>query len=136
MKTMLIRTALLGTVLALPGGVLAQQGPTTVSRPPDGRENIPVQVTNNGWLDVGVYAVVAGVPQYLGEVPGLSSGQLKLAADWVSTGDVRLLADPIGGFGHYLTEPLRPLRGDLIQLRLEDDLRFSTVDIRSTVSSG
>lgn len=132
-------TAVLAGAFALPVGVRAL-GQAVAAVPP--REAVPanaavqesqqarVHVENDGWLDIGVYAVVTGVPMYLGHVGGLSEETFDLPEN-LRTSDLRLLADPIGGFGHYLTEPLRLSPGDLVDLKVEDDLRFSTFTIRS-----
>lgn len=134
----MVRSALslaaLSGFLALPAGLVAQSvepaaAPREATRSAPGREEIRVHVKNDGWLNISVYAVVSGVPMYLGTVTGLRDDTFDFPEGWQATSDVRLLADPIGGVGHYLTEPLRLNTGDFVELRVTDDLRFSTVGI-------
>lgn len=132
-KRSMIGTGLLVAALAVPGLLAAQ---TARNRTDGPAMKTRVQVLNDGWLDVGVYAVVSGDPMYLGHVTGLSEATFDFPEGWETGGDVRLLADPIGGFGHYLTEPIHASMGDVIQLRLADDLRFSTFSLRGPAAQG
>ena len=133
-KTTIMALALV--LLTLPAGLAGQSGRSAGATPPRDTHavappsRIQVHVKNDGWLDISVYAVVSGSPSYLGRVTGLSEGTFYVPDDWQATGDVRLLADPLGGFGHYLTEPLRLSPGDMVDLRVADDLRFSTYSLR------
>ena len=88
-----------GCALAGPQGARATQ----IS---PGARLVPVRVTNNNVLDVDIYAVGHGEAMWLGQAISLRTTTFHLPAWFVRHGPVRLLIDPVGGFGHYYSDPV------------------------------
>lgn len=89
-----------------------------------------VEVENNNWADVVVYGVRNGVRTRLGTVTSMGRERFVLPAGLLGGGaDLRLLADPIGGATPYLFPPVLVQRGQRIELRLENNLRMSSVAV-------
>lgn len=122
-KAMLLATAgmiLLLVACASSRGV--QVGSQAVDRA------VAVQVHNENTSDMDVYAMSGGQFVRLGTVTAMSSDTLSLPATAVQRGsDLRLLADPIGGFGAYLSDPVLVSTGDVIVMRIGTDLAQSSV---------
>jgi len=92
---------------------------------------LALQVQNDNTSDVDVYAMSGGQVTRLGTVTGLSSDTLRVPAHVVARGtDLRLLADPIGGFGAYLSDPVLVSSGDVIVFRIGSVLAQSSVITR------
>jgi len=92
---------------------------------------LPLQVQNDNTADVDVYAMSGGQVTRLGTVTGLSSDTLQIPATAVTRGtELRLLADPIGAYGAYLSDPILASTGDVLVLRVASQLALSTVVTR------
>lgn len=122
-------------LFGLPAAVAAQQAPTSPEA--QNREQTPempvidVVVHNNAWLDMHVYVVQSGLTESLGMVTGLSADTLMLPRTIAESGqDMRILADPIGGFGSYLSPTLLVDPGDEIDVDIENNLDLSQVTTR------
>ncbi|NIQ53638.1 MAG: hypothetical protein GWM92_09960, partial [Gemmatimonadetes bacterium] len=71
-----------------------------------GDGEIRVEVDNDNYLDVAVFAMHDQAATRLGTVSGLSSATLSVPGQWVVMGRLRLLVDPIGSAEAYLTEDI------------------------------
>jgi len=92
---------------------------------------LPVQVQNDNTSDVDVYVMSGGQVNRLGTVTALSSDTLKIPATAVTRGtNLRLLADPIGATGAYLSDPILVSSGDVLVFRVASQLALSTVTTR------
>lgn len=92
---------------------------------------VQVQVRNDNTSDMDVYAMSGGQFTRLGTVTAMTSDTLSLPATAVRRGpDLRLLADPIGGFGAYLSDPVLVSTGDVIVMRIAASLAQSSVITR------
>lgn len=128
--------ASLALALALVGGVSVgtrtasaqsvERQPSRVEAMDDG--TVQVQVRNNGWRDVRVYAVRQGRRYRLGMVTGLTSATLRIPRHLLPDSfGVQLLAVPMGaGRGHvspivYVTE------GERLFWSLESNLNLSSL---------
>ncbi len=89
-----------------------------------------VRVVNDNWHDITVYALRAGYRRRLGTVTSFTSRVFTLPqAFLIPSDDLRLIADPIGRRGAYVSEPLLVNRGDVVEWRLRNNLGFSNVFI-------
>ena len=67
---------------------------------------VKVEVVNDNTSDVVVYAIAGGTSTRLGMVTAKTTQTLTLSPQIASRSDVRILVDPIGGFGAYFSDPL------------------------------
>jgi hypothetical protein len=89
-----------------------------------------IEVQNNNWADIVVYAVRNGMRTRLGMVTSMTRERFALPASvFASTGDVQLLADPIGGGRPYLFPPVTVQQGQRVELRLENHLPLSSLSV-------
>ena len=88
---------------------------------------VVVHVENHNWLDMHLYASRAGGPlRSLGMVASMSSGTFRLPADLAASGtDLRMVADPIGGSGIYVSQPLLVSPGGEILVAVQNTLALS-----------
>jgi len=97
-----------------------------------GGSDVPVvEVTNNNWSDVVVYAVRETGPRVrLGMVTSMGTQVLRLPQGIVNTiGGIRLVASPIASSSQFQTEPMNVWPGQTIELRIENHLGISTVQV-------
>lgn len=94
-------------------------------------EEIRVEVRNDNYLDVTVYVMRDGMSYRLGDVTGSSSATLEIPPSQVLAAlGIRLLVNPIGSRGAYLSEPIMANPGDTIALRVASVLRMSSWSVR------
>ncbi|HEX7089650.1 MAG TPA: hypothetical protein VF192_05910 [Longimicrobiales bacterium] len=102
-----------------------------------GEEGVPapaprvfIEVENHNWADIVVYAVRNGMRTRLGMVTSMNRERFPVPAGLLaSSGDVQLLADPIGGATPYLFPPVMVQQGQRVELRLENHLPLSSVSV-------
>ncbi len=93
-------------------------------------ERTTVRVVNDNWHDITVYAVRAGFRRRLGIVTSFTSRVFTLSPTLlIPSGELRLIADPIGRRRVYVSEPLLVNAGDVVEWRLRNNLGFSNVFI-------
>ena len=83
------------------------------------------RVTNNGWLDVNVYASRGGSRQRLGMVTGQSSQVFRFPRHFIDARGVRLFIDPIGSAQGYSTELIAVAPGQQIELVVQQRISMS-----------
>jgi hypothetical protein len=98
----------------------------------DGRESsatepVTVQVSNNNWLDIVIYAAQGGNRTRLGSVPTGSTVDLPLPTPFVSRSGIQLIAAPIGARVSFTSEQLTVLPGQTVEFRIENHLAISSV---------
>jgi len=85
--------------------------------------DIHIRVANRNWSDVTVYALVGSSRMRLGTVISMSEQIFVLPrAVSASTGELRLLIDPIGTWRGYMTEAIMAFPGQVIELNVENNL--------------
>ena len=67
---------------------------------------VSLAVTNQNWLDVVVYAVRGLTRVRIGQVAGNESAELSIPKNAVVTGQVQLMADPVGSSERYFTDSI------------------------------
>ncbi len=91
-------------------------------------ERTTVQVNNDNWHDITVYAIRSGYRRRLGTVTSFTSRVFTLPpAFLIHSGGLRLIADPIGSRGSHVSEPLFVNAGDVVEWRLRNNLGLSDV---------
>ncbi len=89
-----------------------------------------VRVINDNWNDITVYAVRNGYRRLLGNVTSFSSRVLTLPRTLlIPNHELRLIADPIGRRGVYVSEPLVVNTGDVVEWTLRNNIRLSNIFI-------
>ena len=89
-----------------------------------------VRVINDNWNDITVYAVRNGYRRRLGTVTSFTSRVLTLPPTLLIPSDgLRLVADPIGSRGVYVSEPLVVNAGDVVEWTVRNNIRLSNIFI-------
>lgn len=89
-----------------------------------------VRVENQNYADMNVYVVQSGMRRRLGTVPGLSTHRFTLPRDVpLETMDIRLLADPVGGVGTYLSPAVQVHPGQEMDLTVAAALHLSSLAV-------
>ena len=83
------------------------------------------RITNNGWLDVNVYASHGGSRQRLGMVTGQNTHVFRLPRNMLDARGVRLVIDPIGSPHGYQTELISMSPGQQIELVVQQRISMS-----------
>jgi hypothetical protein len=91
---------------------------------------VKVNVQNDNFYDVVVYAVVSGVKTRLGSVVGHGKQLLRVPASLLSLGSLQLFADPIGGERGAVLEPIAVGPGQQVSVTLMPSLNMSYVSVR------
>ncbi|HEX2190255.1 MAG TPA: hypothetical protein VHG51_15210 [Longimicrobiaceae bacterium] len=94
------------------------------------RESPVVRVTNNNWSTMTLYAVRGTSRFRLGMVNSMGSAVFRLPPSLAAgASGLRLLADPLGGSGSYLTPALQVNPGEEVRLDLQNHLPISSYSI-------
>jgi hypothetical protein len=92
---------------------------------------VRLDVENNNFLDVTVYASGGGLALRLGDVPGKSSKAFTIDPQKVSMASgLRLRVDPLGSTRNYLSQIVFPDRAATVLLVVGAELQVSYVTIR------
>ncbi len=83
------------------------------------------RITNNGWLDVNVYAARGSSRRRLGMVTSQNSEVFRLPRHLVDARGLRLLIDPIGSPQGYSTELIAVAPGQQIELVVQQRISMS-----------
>ena len=117
-------TLMVATLVAVPAA--AQTAAEESSETP----RTTVRVINDNWNDITVYAVRNGYRRLLGHVTSFTSRELTLPRTLlIPNNELRLIADPIGRRGVYVSEPLVVNAGDVVEWRLRNNIRLSNIFI-------
>jgi predicted acyl esterase len=99
---------------------------------PDEPDVVTISVSNSNPLDMTVYAVNQSMRIRLGTVSTASTQRFTLQLHQISpTGELQLLADPVGSRRTYTSEPIHVFAGQAVEWVLQADLRQSSLTIRS-----
>ncbi len=122
--TALLLLALTTTACSIPGLSSKKKGPNRSAEP------VSVRVTNHNWMDVTVYALRAGSSYRLGNVTSMRASRFRLpSALGAYTGDLRLMADPIGSRDSFVTPSIQVSPGQTIDFTVENHLEISSVAV-------
>jgi hypothetical protein len=92
---------------------------------------VQIQVHNNNWADVVVYAVSGSQTQRIGDVTTGKIGHFQAPSDFDPTvRDFRIRIDPIGPRGTFLTQLISVGPGQTIYVTVENDLNLTSYVVR------
>ena len=113
-------------LMAAPAGCIKH---SVIPDPPD---VISINVSNSNPLDMTVYAVNQSMRIRLGTVSTGSTQHYTLSLHQISpTGELRLLADPVGSRRTFTSEAIQVFAGQAVEWIIQADVRQSTLTIRS-----
>lgn len=87
---------------------------------------IPLDVTNENYLDVDIFVVRGNSRQRLGTVGGNASATLSIPANLIAHGELQLLADPIGSKDVYVTDRIAVGPDQMVELTIAPRMRMSS----------
>ena len=87
---------------------------------------IPLEVTNENYLDVDVFVVRGTSRHRLGTVGGNASATLTIPANLIVHGEFQLMADPIGSKDVYLTDRISVGPDQIVELTVAPRMRMSS----------
>jgi hypothetical protein len=94
------------------------------------QESARVLVTNNGWMDARIYLDDDGLLVPIGFVMAQQSVELPLPARaLIAAGGLRIVADPIGSRGGYVSDNLLIGKGDAVLVTLQNQLSLSSTSV-------
>ncbi len=91
---------------------------------------VAVHVVNNNFNDVDVYAVSEGVAHRLGTVTAASTSDFVMDPSYFPSGQLRLIAAPIGGNGRGSSGLLSVMAGQTIEFDVAPHLIDSMAVVR------
>lgn len=94
------------------------------------RSTVELIVENQNYADVVVYVVVNGTPARVGDVTGNNTRRFTLDPSFFPSGEIRLIATPIGGSGRASSGPLNVGPGQSIHFTIAPVLRQSFATVR------
>jgi hypothetical protein len=115
---------------------MACRGPAAPQAAAPSRQPAVVHVTNDNWMDVGIYAVRDGVRSYLGSVTTCDTASFRIPWAIIGPGELQLQADPIGGLAVYTTDRIFVREGTHIELRVANVLAHSIFSVWSEEPPG
>lgn len=95
------------------------------------RSTATVYVQNDNWLDVVIYVARGGSRYRLGQVSSVQSAVFQIPPAAIgATGDVYLVADPIGSVYGYFTDNIMIAPGHtIIELRVDNVISHSSYSV-------
>ncbi len=123
-------TLTVAAIVAVPA-LAAQTASEEKSKTPTAAsEQTTVRVVNDNWHTITVYAVRGGYRRRLGTVTSFTSRVFALPQMFLIPSDeIRLIADPIGRRGAYVSEALVISAGDVIEWRMRNNINLSNIFI-------
>ena len=91
---------------------------------------ISLVVDNSNFYDVDVYAVQSGVARRVGTVTGNNTTTFPLNQTFFPTGELSLIATPIGGFGRANSGRLTVYPGDEVRFYVAPQIEQSNAIVR------
>jgi hypothetical protein len=125
LATVAVATDVFGAVGCVPG-----IAGSLVGGEPQPTEDSTVHVRNRNWSDMTMYAMRSGVRAHLGSVTSMSEATFRLPRSMISgSGDLQLVARPLGQRQAYTTQRIYIVAGQRIALRLENNLELSNFSV-------
>jgi len=125
MKMLILTPLLLAAAVAVPACAGSNLETATPPLPQPGPAVL--HIVNNNSMDANVYLVSQGMTQLLDLVPGLGPEDVNLPTTLGPGTEFRILVDPIGSTGAYLSDPLFFAKGDDYKLTIGNSLVFSSL---------
>ena len=132
MKILNTRRALMVAAIALLTSACSSATYPAADRAAARRSITQLEVTNHNWMDVTVYAHSYSQRVRIGTVTSGSTGRFTLPRNFtLSSGDVRLEADPVGSSEVFMSEPIMVTPGTTIVWKVENHIALSSYHVRS-----
>jgi hypothetical protein len=97
---------------------------------PAASDEVVVNVENNHWQEVNVYAERNGSRTRLGTVVTGKAASFVLPRDYHLSSDLRIRVDPIGEPREYLSPRILVSPGAVVQVKVENALNQTVVTVR------
>lgn len=111
------------------GACSANSAPQEGPLPPSSAQ-ASIKVTNNNWADMNVFVERSGMRVRLGTVSSMGNRIFRLPKSVVNaTGDIRLVADPIGSRDVHVTAPVQVWPGQTVDFKIENHIAISSVAV-------
>ena len=128
MKTFAMIPALAAAVVFSATGLLAQEGAVPAEPEAPHKLQAPrVAVANYNWSDMHLYLDRDGYVTSLGVIGSMETRDFKLPTTSPAAMHMRIVADPIGGFGGYVSPSFAAWPDELVLVTLENALGQSTL---------
>lgn len=86
------------------------------------RKTTVAEVSNDSWFNIQVYVADQGRRQRLGSVSSYQSATFEVPVDMVNTsGEIQLLADPVGSTRTYRSYPVMIGPGQVVKWTVQND---------------
>ncbi|MFB6240807.1 MAG: hypothetical protein ABEJ46_04505, partial [Gemmatimonadota bacterium] len=86
------------------------------------RETTVARVSNDSWFNIQVYVTDQGRREQLGTVSSYQSATFEVPAGMVKTsGEIQLLADPVGSTRTYRSSPVMIGPGQVVKWTVQND---------------
>ncbi|MGH7466685.1 MAG: hypothetical protein ACRENP_01740 [Longimicrobiales bacterium] len=122
MRRRLLLLLVLTLTLSLPACMLFRKRTTVRSQEP-----VTLQVVNNNWNDIVVYALIDGTRTRLGDVGASRTTMLKLPTTLITaSGMLQLILDPLGSRSTFRTGQIMVNGGQRVRLLIENELRLTS----------
>ena len=90
-------------------------------------ERTTLMVENNNWSDLTLYLVRDGSRHRIGSAPSMTQSVFVISSALLSgTGEIRIMADPIGSRQAWTSQPFMVSPGSKIRFRFENNVNLST----------
>ena len=97
----------------------------------EGSREIRIEVVNDNFADMDIFAIGSGSNLRLGDVTGKSTATFTLNPDQISPSlGLRLLADPVGSQSAFLSDAVTVMPGTIVVLNIFPELTQSFVILR------
>lgn len=135
MNTVRTTTALLAVATLAGCSVIGAGSPSMAEDMEDEEEDraTMARVTNDSWFNIRVYVEDQGRRQVLGSVSSYESSTFEVPSDMVNTsGEIQLLADPVGSTTNYRSSPVLVDAGQLVQWTVQNSRSqtYSSITVR------
>ncbi len=95
------------------------------------REPVTVFVRNYNWATMHVYVVGAGQQVSMGQLSSMDTVTYVVPTTVVATDrSIQLIADPIGSFRAYISQPVLVSPGDRVEFTINSMLSQSVISVR------
>jgi hypothetical protein len=124
-----IRGALVAVATAATLGACAPAMEQAELAAPESQTTLIVQ--NNNWSDMVIYLARGPSRARLGSVTSMATAKFKIsdAMSGGGYGDVRIIADPIGGNRTYTSPVINIVPGSQVEIRLQNNIQISSFSV-------
>ncbi len=104
----------------------------TMPAPKGAMSQVVLRATSHNWATVNVYVLRGGQSLRVGSVETGQTKTFTVPVTMTPTGDLQVMAHPIGTNLAYLSEVVAVFPGDVVELQVENNLDLSTLVVAGT----